>query len=76
MKVQNITVNEIYTYKELCNLLEVEYASATNKKVEQLEEFERFFKFERPVIDTSIAEAKEFSLNEFAISCIISYIEN
>lgn len=48
MKVQNITVNEIYTYKELCNLLEVEYASATNKKVEQLEEFERFFKFERP----------------------------
>ena len=48
MKVQNITVNEIYTYKELCSLLEVEYASATNKKVEQLEEFERFFKFERP----------------------------
>ena len=47
MKVQNITVNEIYTYKELCSLLEVEYASATNKKVEQLEEFERFFEYEK-----------------------------
>lgn len=48
MKVQNIKVGETYKYKELCDLLEVKREEATNKKVEQLEEFERFFKFERP----------------------------
>ena len=48
MKVQNIKVGETYKYKELCNLLGVKREEATNKKVEQLEEFERFFKFDRP----------------------------
>ena len=32
----------------MCKLLDVKYEDATNKKVEQLEEFERFFDFERP----------------------------
>ena len=48
MKVQNIKVGETYRYKELCELLGVKREDATNKKVEQLEEFERFFKFDRP----------------------------
>ena len=48
MKVQNIKVGETYRYKELCNLLGVKREETTNKKVEQLEEFERFFKFDRP----------------------------
>ena len=32
----------------MCKLLEVKREDATNKKVEQLEEFERYFNFERP----------------------------
>ena len=32
----------------MCKLLEVKREDATNKKVEQLEEFERYFDFERP----------------------------
>ena len=47
MKVQNIKVGETYRYKELCNLLEVKCEESQNKKVELLEEFERFFKFDR-----------------------------
>ena len=48
MRVENIKIGESYTYKELCNLLKVECAKATNKKVEFLEKLECYCKYERP----------------------------
>ena len=46
--VQNIKVGETYRYKNLCELLGVERVEAQNKKVRQLEEFNRYFSYERP----------------------------
>lgn len=46
--LSNIEIGKSYRYKDLCKLLEVKREDATNKKVEQLEEFERYFNFERP----------------------------
>ena len=43
MNVENIKVGETYKYKELCNLLGVKCETATNKRVELLEEFEKYF---------------------------------
>ena len=48
MNVENIKVGETYKYKELCSLLGVVCETATNRKVVLLEEFERYFDFERP----------------------------
>lgn len=48
MNVKNIKVDKTYKYKELCDLLGVKCETATNKRVELLEEFERYFDFERP----------------------------
>lgn len=48
MNIENIKINEIYKYQELCDLLGVKYVKATNKKVELLEGFERYFEFEQP----------------------------
>lgn len=48
VNINNIKVEEKYTYKDLCDLLGKQYAKATNKKVELLEEFERYFQFEQP----------------------------
>lgn len=48
MNTSNIKIGKTYRYKELCGLLGVKCENGQNKKVEQLEEFERFFKFERP----------------------------
>lgn len=48
--VKNIEIGKSYKYQELCDLLGVKCESATNKKVELLEEFERHFEFERPDI--------------------------
>ena len=48
MNVENIKVGETYKYKELCELLGVICETATNRKVMLLEEFERYFEFERP----------------------------
>lgn len=48
MNVENIKVGEIYKYKELCELLGVKCETATNKRVELYEEFQRYFDFERP----------------------------
>ena len=45
MNVENIKVGETYKYKELCELLGVICETATNKKVNLLEEFERFFEY-------------------------------
>ena len=47
LKIENINGGETYKYKELCNLLDVKYETATNRKVELLEEFERYFSYER-----------------------------
>lgn len=43
-----IEVGKTYKYKKLCILLGVRCETATNKKVELLEEFERYFQFEQP----------------------------
>ena len=43
----NIKVGDVYKYKDICNLLDVPFSDATNKKVEYLEEFERYCKFDR-----------------------------
>ena len=48
MNIENIKVGETYKYKELCELLGVICETATNRKVMLLEEFERYFEFERP----------------------------
>lgn len=48
MRVCNIKVGEIYKFKHLCELLGVNCETATNKKVELFEEFERFFDFDKP----------------------------
>lgn len=39
---QIIEIGKEYKYKELCNLLNETYTEATNKKTEQLENWERF----------------------------------
>lgn len=48
MKTDNIVIEQLYTYKDLCNLLGIICETAQNKKVELLEEFERYFEFEQP----------------------------
>lgn len=48
MKTDNIVIGQLYTYKDLCNLLGIKCETAQNKKVELLEEFERYFEFEQP----------------------------
>lgn len=48
MNIQNIYEGNVYSYQELCDLLGVKCETGTNKKVELLEEFERYFEFERP----------------------------
>lgn len=47
MNVENIKVGETYKYKELCNLLDVKCETATNKRVELYEEFQRYFDYEK-----------------------------
>lgn len=44
----NIKVGDIYKFKDICDLLGLPFTEATNKKVEYLEEFERYCKFDRP----------------------------
>lgn len=44
----NIKVGDIYKFKDICNLLGKPFTDATNKKVEYLEEFERYCRFDRP----------------------------
>ena len=36
IKIENIKEGQLYTYQELCKLLDVTYSLATNKKVEML----------------------------------------
>ena len=48
MKINNITIGQLYKYKDLCDLLGVKCETAQNKKAELLEEFERYFEFEQP----------------------------
>ena len=48
MNTSNIKIGKTYRYKELCSLLGVKCEDGQNKKVEQLEEFERYFDYERP----------------------------
>ena len=47
MNIENIRVGETYKYKELCNLLGVKCETATNKRVELYEEFQRYFDYEK-----------------------------
>lgn len=44
----DIKVGDVYKFKDICNLLGKPYTDATNKKVEYLEEFECYCKFDRP----------------------------
>ena len=44
----DIKVGDVYKFKDICNLLGLPFTDATNKKVEYLEEFERYCKFDRP----------------------------
>ena len=48
LNISRIEVDTIYKYKDLCDLLGVKCETATNRKVVLLEEFERYFEFERP----------------------------
>ena len=48
MNTDNIKVNSTYRYKELCELLGVKCESNQNKRVALLEEFDRYFEYERP----------------------------
>ena len=43
MNIENIRVGGTYKYKELCELLGVKCETATNKRVELYEEFQRYF---------------------------------
>ena len=47
MNIENIRVGETYKYKELCELLGVKCETATNKRVELYEEFQRYFDYEK-----------------------------
>ena len=62
MNVENIKVGETYTYRELCDLLGVEYSKAANKKVPLLEKFESYFEFESfaKEFDTEKLELKNY----------------
>lgn len=44
----DIKVGDVYKFRDICNLLGLPFTDATNKKVEYLEEFERYCKFDRP----------------------------
>lgn len=48
MNISKIQSGTIYKYKDLCELLSIKCETAQNKKVELLEEFERYFEFEQP----------------------------
>lgn len=44
----DIKVGDVYKFKDICKLLGKPFSDATNKKVEYLEEFERYCRFDRP----------------------------
>ena len=48
MNISKIQSGTIYKYKDLCELFSIKCETAQNKKVELLEEFERYFEFEQP----------------------------
>ena len=48
MRVENIKVGESYKLKQLCELLGVKCETNQNKRVALLEEFDRYFEYERP----------------------------
>lgn len=43
----DIKVGDVYKFKDICRLLGKPFSDATNKKVEYLEEFERYCRFDR-----------------------------
>lgn len=70
MNVENIKVGETYKYKELCNLLGVEVEKNTDRKVRLLEEFERYFEFDRPdIYDFTITKIYDEPLAGFENGC-------
>ena len=44
----DIKDGDVYKFKDICKLLGKPFSDATNKKVEYLEEFERYCRFDRP----------------------------
>jgi len=48
VNISKIQSGTIYKYKDLCELFSIKCETAQNKKVELLEEFERYFEFEQP----------------------------
>ena len=48
MNTDNIKVGNTYKYKELCELLGVKCETSQNRRVALLEEFNRYFEYERP----------------------------
>lgn len=45
--MENIEIGKKYTYKELCDVLYVEYLKSTNRKVEFFEKLESYCKYEK-----------------------------
>lgn len=70
MRVENIKVGETYKYKKLCELLGVPVETNTDRKVRLLEEFERYFEFERPdIYDFTITKIYDEPLAGFENGC-------
>lgn len=50
---------DTFTYKKLCEILEVEYNSGGNKKKKQLEDWERYFEYEKNGTKIKILNIRE-----------------
>ena len=63
MKLENIKVGEVYTYSELCKLLE-EKEKAGNSKISQTKEWDRYFSYYHPINPKTKKESKKFHITE------------
>ena len=63
MKLENISIGEVYTYSELCKLLE-EKEKAGNSKISQIKEWDRYFSYYHPINPKTKKESKKFNITQ------------
>ena len=63
MKLENIKVGEVYTYSELCKLLE-EKEKTGKSKILQIKEWDRYFSYYHPINQKTKKESKKFGITQ------------
>ena len=63
MKLENINIGEVYTYSELCKLLE-EKEKTGKSKILQIKEWNRYFSYYHPINPKTKKESKKFYITQ------------